>query len=780
MSKRLKSVVAGTVLLMAVGAYAATVGNTPPAASNGTASYSEGVTRVTLYFYTLVSDPEQSYSQMTYELVSAPSHGSLEYYDGGYKPWTPGVSTPVGRYYCYYSPDPGFVGSDSFTWKCNDGSDDSNVASYTVTINAVPPAPKDSLVAAGLDTPLEIEADYTGGARFSCTAQVRSGPSHGSIATSGTTFTYTPDAGFEGPDSFNWRIIYEPLPGLEIPGGYTAEVTCSVFVMADSGKDWPQFRANAYRNAITTHELPATLKLQWVRELPTSVPGWTGSRRYYYTIDNGYEPVVEGKTLFVGSNRNDCVMAFDTVSGAEKWRFYTGGPVRVAPVVTGGRVFVPSDDGYLYTLAASDGTLIKKTLGGPSERKCFGNSRLISAWPLRGGPMLDGGKVSFTAGLWPLEGVFMRALDAGTSNEVWENDTLGSLARALPHAPAGSTVCGIVPQGYLVRSSLASDRFFVPASRCLPAEFKLDSGDLIRWATAKKTGGWAVRPDGTVSTSYPTTITAGSKTYTSSTAGSLGVSGTVHSMIAADDRLFVVTRSTPPKIWCFGGASVTPKTWSHSETPLPSTNDAWTMRVASVLATSGVDSTKGFAMVWGIGTGRAVEELVKQSNLHVVAVDPSASKVAALRAKLVNAGLYGTRASVLEADPMTIELPPYLARLVVVEDVSAAGFASGAAFAEGLFHVLRPYGGGAWLLTSSAQHTSFSGWAASAGLSNGSVARDGEFSVLTRAGKLAGAIEYTRAYGTITESDALVKVPFSVSWYSDIPGQFYDGGHYGT
>ena len=47
----------------------------------------EGTSRKILYFYSLVSDPEQSYAQMTYELVTAPTGGKLEYYDSGYKVW---------------------------------------------------------------------------------------------------------------------------------------------------------------------------------------------------------------------------------------------------------------------------------------------------------------------------------------------------------------------------------------------------------------------------------------------------------------------------------------------------------------------------------------------------------------------------------------------------------------------------------------------------------------------------------------------------------------------
>jgi outer membrane protein assembly factor BamB len=50
----------------------------------------------------------------------------------------------------------------------------------------------------------------------------------------------------------------------------------------------------------------------------------------------------------------------------------------------------------------------------PSERKLLGNGRLISTWPVRGGPVVADGRVYFAAGVWPFEGVFVYALDAET------------------------------------------------------------------------------------------------------------------------------------------------------------------------------------------------------------------------------------------------------------------------------------------------------------------------------------------------------------------------------
>src|SRR5512137_2958611 len=86
--------------------------------------------------------------------------------------------------------------------------------------------------------------------------------------------------------------------------------------------------------------------------------------------------------------------------------------------------------------------------GGPDERKLLGNSRLASAWPARGGPVVADGKVYFAAGIWPSMGIFVRALDAATGRVLWTNDTSGSEWAELPHG--GRVPNGPAPQGCLV------------------------------------------------------------------------------------------------------------------------------------------------------------------------------------------------------------------------------------------------------------------------------------------------------------------------------------------
>ena len=130
--------------------------------------------------------------------------------------------------------------------------------------------------------------------------------------------------------------------------------------------------------------------------------------------DRAFEPVVMGKTMFLGFNDCDKVVALHTDSGEEKWCFYTDGPIRLPLALWNGKVFFTSDDGYLYCVNAGNGTLLWKFRCGPSDRKNLGNKRLISTWPARGGPVIKDGIVYFAASIWPFMGIFIYALDAET------------------------------------------------------------------------------------------------------------------------------------------------------------------------------------------------------------------------------------------------------------------------------------------------------------------------------------------------------------------------------
>ena len=236
--------------------------------------------------------------------------------------------------------------------------------------------------------------------------------------------------------------------------------------------DWPQWRYDAARTALTPHALPADLHLQWVRELGAPQPAWPRSQTKLQ-FDASYEPVVMGRTIFVPSMTCDSITAYDTESGAERWRYYADGPVRFAPVAWEGRLYFVSDDGYLYCLKADDGSLAWRFRGGPSDRRIIGNQQLISMWPARGGPVLFEGKVYFGASIWPFMGIFIHALDARTGRVEWTNSGSGSIYITQQHS--SPAFAGVSPQGYF---AAIDDTLLVSGGRTVPAAYDRGSGRL--------------------------------------------------------------------------------------------------------------------------------------------------------------------------------------------------------------------------------------------------------------------------------------------------------------
>ncbi len=244
--------------------------------------------------------------------------------------------------------------------------------------------------------------------------------------------------------------------------------------------DWPTYRADAARSGQTAEALPANLFPAWVfhaREKPR--PAWPTSNRI--SFDLVHQPIVVGATVLIGTSADDRLLALDIHTGQPRWTFVTSGPIRFAPVAWRDRVFLASDDGWLYALALADGRLLWKCRGGPDDRKCLGNQRLISRWPVRGGPVLFDKTLYFAAGIWPTDGVFLHAVDPDTGRILWTNDRTGSLEMGQPHGGATAR-SGVAPQGYLLADA---ERLYVPTGRAVPAVFRRSDGELLYYHLQK-------------------------------------------------------------------------------------------------------------------------------------------------------------------------------------------------------------------------------------------------------------------------------------------------------
>jgi VCBS repeat-containing protein len=172
--------------------------NDAPVAANDAYSVNEDTALTVTAPGVLGNDSDVDGDALSAVLVSGPAHGSLTLSaDGSF----------------VYTPAANFNGIDSFTYKANDGSADSNVATVTVTVRPVndrPVAGADAHVTAE-DTPLVVSApgvlgndtDVDGD---SLRAVLVAGPAHGTLALNADgSFSYTPGANFNGSDSFTYR-----------------------------------------------------------------------------------------------------------------------------------------------------------------------------------------------------------------------------------------------------------------------------------------------------------------------------------------------------------------------------------------------------------------------------------------------------------------------------------------------------------------------------------------------------------------------------------------------
>lgn len=138
-------------------------------------------------------------AQLSYSIVSQPSNGTVKLTSAGSSAFT-------------YTANTGFTGKDSFTFKANDGSSDSNVATVTITVTA-PVAIPGQLTASNLSLTVYQNTTATGtlsilgGSGQGLTISIGTKPAHGTVtitdANSGA-FTYTPKSGYVGTDSFTY------------------------------------------------------------------------------------------------------------------------------------------------------------------------------------------------------------------------------------------------------------------------------------------------------------------------------------------------------------------------------------------------------------------------------------------------------------------------------------------------------------------------------------------------------------------------------------------------
>ena len=251
-----------------------------------------------------------------------------------------------------------------------------------------------------------------------------------------------------------------------------------------AAEDWPTYLKDNTRVGVTGEPLQFPLHLQWQFQ-STAAPelAWEGPReepieglvmKHRARFDDAHHVAAVGDRLYFGSAVDHQVRCVDAATGASVWRFFTGGPIRLAPTVHAGRVYFGSDDGCVYCLEAATGAEVWKLRVGPREERLLARGHMISRWPVRTGVLIADDVAYFGAGIFPHETVYLCAAEAATGRLLWKNDRISQ-------RDAGRD--DLSPQGYLLANE---DLLFVPSGNSLPAAFDRKTGEHV----FKKSYGW--------------------------------------------------------------------------------------------------------------------------------------------------------------------------------------------------------------------------------------------------------------------------------------------------
>jgi hypothetical protein len=141
-----------------------------------------------LYGYDTDNNP------ITYTVVTQPAHGTLS-----------GTGWNLT-----YAPAPNYSGPDSFTFKVNDGTVDSNVAVVQINVVAANdmPTANGQTLATNEDTAKAVTLTASDVDGDPLTYMLITTPQHGSLTGTVPNLVYTPAPNYNGPDSFSF-VVYD-------------------------------------------------------------------------------------------------------------------------------------------------------------------------------------------------------------------------------------------------------------------------------------------------------------------------------------------------------------------------------------------------------------------------------------------------------------------------------------------------------------------------------------------------------------------------------------------
>jgi Bacterial Ig domain/FG-GAP repeat len=194
-------------------------------------------------------------ASITYSIVTSPAHGALE-----------PINQSNGQ--VTYISQPGYVGSDSFTYEATDSAGAANVATATINVPPLPPAPPTCVNvtaktrAGGGAASVKLSCRAPAGVPFSYA--IVASPAHGTvsaIAQGSGELVYVSRLGYHGTDHFTYRA--SDAGGASRPAVATITVPKPLGTLAFSLLGWFFNPAHAYStiSSMTGSDLPVGTKV---------------------------------------------------------------------------------------------------------------------------------------------------------------------------------------------------------------------------------------------------------------------------------------------------------------------------------------------------------------------------------------------------------------------------------------------------------------------------------------------------------------------------------------
>jgi len=423
-------------------------------------------------------------------------------------------------------------------------------------------------------------------------------------------------------------------------------------------EDWPTYMHDNARSGVSACDLPLPLSPLWLRTAAQPpAPAWPPPppRDFFHSkdltprvvFDRAFHVVAARQRVVWGSSAGDTVTCADIATGKELWRFCAEGPVRVAPTLAGDRVCFGSDDGCLYCLNAATGALIWKTRVVADAPFVAGNGRVISLAPVRAGGLVHEGKMFFTAGLFPEQGIQYGLADLA-SGEVSAKTQLQTSLQGYMYFRDGKVHAH---KGRAKPGQVNSKLRTAPPKDKAPAPLQTLAGypyAAIASPTHVFRGG-------------DNTVAAFAKDGSPTPVWSAKIEGKAYGLAIAHKRLLVSTDKGT--IYCFGQ--------NNGSKVIEHERDKTTLKPnapAAALVKNALDSCgrrKGYALVLGAADNCAMAiELARQSEMKIVIRESDPARADRAKALLSRAALYG-RISVHQGSLDKLPYTDYLFNLVL-------------------------------------------------------------------------------------------------------------------